>query len=167
MPSKPVVLDSADLPVERFADPAFGTVRWHTLFSADRTPTEAMNCGVALLAEGEHLALHRHAPPEIYFGVEGTARVVVDGVSHALRPGVAVFIPGNAIHGVFADEGPARFFYVFAGDSFHEVEYHLLPEAAFASTAPEAIAAGEAVDTALLEALDGLTVTGDEGPLPN
>ena len=79
MPLAPVVVDPSDLPLESFSDPSFGTVHWRTLFSGDRTATASMTCGLATLDPGGHLALHRHAPPEVYFGVSGTARIVVDG----------------------------------------------------------------------------------------
>ncbi len=126
---QPMVLDAASQPLESFADPGLGTVHWHTLFSSDRTPTESLTCGLAILSEGDFLALHRHEPPEVYFGVEGVARVVVEGNSYELRPGVAVFIPGDAVHGVFAENGDAKFFYAFARDSFSEVVYKLLHDA--------------------------------------
>lgn len=130
MTVEPLFLDSTDLPVERFSDTFLGTIQWRTLFSGDRTPTEAMTCGLASLEAGDYLALHRHTPPEVYFGISGAPRVVIDGTSHVLRPGTAVFIPGNAVHGIFADDGPASFFYVFATDSFSEVEYTALPDVA-------------------------------------
>lgn len=160
-----VFVDPADLPVERFADSSFGTVHWRTVFCGDRTPTEAMTCGLASLETGDYLALHRHAPPEIYFGVSGTARVVIDGVSHVLRPGTAVFIPGNAVHGIFAEDGPASFFYVFATDRFSEVEYNILPD--IAPDAAQAMAVSDAAEPVhpLLDGLD-ITPAGDT-PAPN
>jgi len=165
MPLAPVVVDPSDLPLESFSDPSFGTVHWRTLFSGDRTATASMTCGLATLDPGGHLALHRHAPPEVYFGVSGTARIVVDGASHVLRPGTAVYIPGNAVHGIFADDGPASFFYVFARDSFAEVEYNFLPEAA--PDVARAIAVSHD-HPPVHPALDELDVTpGAESPSPN
>jgi quercetin dioxygenase-like cupin family protein len=49
--------------------------------------------------------------------------VTIEGETHAIAPGVAIFIPGDALHGVEADDGPARYLYVFAADSFAEVVY--------------------------------------------
>jgi quercetin dioxygenase-like cupin family protein len=121
---------ASDQPIERFSDTAFGTVTWQTLFTGDRTPTDALTCGLAHLEVGDYLALHRHVQPEIYFGVSGTARVMIDGVAHVIAAGVAVFIPGGAVHGIFADTEATQFFYAFACDTFGEVEYQFLPGAA-------------------------------------
>lgn len=120
-----VVLNAAELPLESFADSTFGTVKWNTLFTADRTQTAQMTCGLAHFAPGESLELHRHAQAEVYFGVTGTGRVIVDGVEHMLAPGVAIYIPGGAVHGAFADAEAMSFFYVFPTDSFAEIEYQL------------------------------------------
>lgn len=118
-----------DLPMERFTDPVYGEVSWQTLICADRTPTRALTCGLAHLEPGQCLALHTHAPEEVYFGVSGRATVYIDGVGHDLAPGVAVYIPGHALHGVFAGDEAASFFYVFPRDSFAEVDYNFLPAA--------------------------------------
>lgn len=164
MSTNGVVRHAADLPVESFADPDFGTVRWRTLFSSDRTATEGLTCGLASLAEGEFLALHRHAPPEVYFGVSGRLRVVVDGTSHDLVPGVAIYIPGNAVHGVFAEAGEGSFFYTFARDSFHEVEYNFLPDVVTEAPMAEAMAESS---LPIHPALDQLDIVGDDAPPPN
>jgi quercetin dioxygenase-like cupin family protein len=147
--TEPCVLAANDLPIERFADPSYGTVSWQTLFTADRTPTRDLTCGLAHLATGDCLALHRHAQAEIYFGVSGTARVMIDGTAHAIGPGVAVFIPGGAVHGIFADTEAAQFFYAFATDSFADVEYQFLADAA-----PELVPVDVAADPAMPDLLD-------------
>lgn len=133
------VTDAASRPLESFADPAFGAVKWQTLLSRGVTPTADLTCGLAHLDEGDCLALHSHPTPEVYFGIEGTARMIVDGESIELRPGVTVYIPRNAVHGIFAESGPAKFFYVFATDGFEDVEYHLMPVDAPTATVAEAV----------------------------
>ncbi len=134
MTAAPVALMLADLPRERFDDAARGTLSWSTLFSADRTPTEALVCGVSILAPGEMLALHSHAEPEVYFGLAGNVRVTVAGADYDLVPGMALFIPGGAVHGVVAQGGPAQFFYVFAKDSFADIAYDFSASAPGATT---------------------------------
>jgi len=120
-------VDAADQPLEGGDDPAFGTVRWRTLFCADRTTTGGVVMGIAEFAPGGTLLPHRHSPAEVYFGLEGAAVVTVDGVAQAMGPGVALFIPGDAEHGTVAGPEGFRMLYVFPRDRFSEVEYRFSP----------------------------------------
>jgi quercetin dioxygenase-like cupin family protein len=113
---------------ETWDDPALAArsaVRWRLVFSGRRTPTEAMSMGLAEIAPGGVLPLHHHAPAEIYHILEGEGRTEVEGVAHALRPGVSLFIPANARHRT-TNPGPGRlrFLFVFPTDTFEEVVYH-------------------------------------------
>jgi quercetin dioxygenase-like cupin family protein len=116
------------LPDERWDDPARGTIRFRTLISAPATDTTALVCGVAMLEAGDTFPLHFHAEPEVYFGLEGTGEVLVGGVPHLLAPGMALYIPGGAVHGVPLATGPMRWFYTFAADSFADIRYSFLHE---------------------------------------
>ena len=49
--SNPVVLQEADCE-EGWDDEQHGRVQWRTLFSAERTPTEALTAGVAEIGPG-------------------------------------------------------------------------------------------------------------------
>ena len=91
-----VLVDEADQAIECWAEPAHGSIRWKTLISGDVTATDTLVCGISIMAAGETFALHAHPQPELYFGLEGAVDVLVDGQSHRLKPGVALFIPGNA-----------------------------------------------------------------------
>lgn len=118
------VMARADLvPLEGGSDPAFGSVKWRTLFSADRTPTEGMVMGVAEFGPHGTLNAHRHGPAEIYYGLEGNGIVTIDGVDHLIAAGVALFIPSEAEHRTVAGPDGLRFLYVFARDCFEEVDY--------------------------------------------
>ena len=121
---RPLVVSVEDCAADGWDDPAKGRVGWRTLFSGDLTPTEALTAGVAELEPGGWLGLHRHSPAEIYFVLEGNGIVTLDGAEHAVRAGSAVFIPGDAEHGI-RNSGTAklRFLYAFPVGSFGEVEY--------------------------------------------
>lgn len=121
--TKALRLDTATLPFETWDHPDKGTIRWQSLFSAGRTPTDSLTCGVALIRPGEHFAAHRHAHAEVYFGLSGRGTVVIDGVGHELSAGVALFIPGSAEHGIPGVDEPLRYFYSFAADSFDDITY--------------------------------------------
>jgi len=121
-------VDAGTLQDERWQDEARGTIRFRTLISAPNTPTDSLVCGIAMMATGETFALHSHAQPEVYFGLEGEGEVMIDGQPHRLAPGVALFIPGGAIHGVPLAASPLKWFYTFAADSFADIHYRFAHE---------------------------------------
>jgi quercetin dioxygenase-like cupin family protein len=124
----PARVDEADLPDERWDDPARGTIRFRTLVSQPSTASHSIVCGVAMMAAGETFALHSHPQPEVYFGLEGTGEVLIDGTPHPLAPGVALYIPGGAVHGVPLAKEPLKWFYTFAADAFSDIDYSFLHE---------------------------------------
>lgn len=133
---KAVAVDAGDCPEDTWDVPEKGTLRWKTLLSAERTGSDSLVCGIAMMAPGEHFALHHHPEAEVYFGLEGEAQVMIDGVPHRLAPGVALFIPGGAVHGVPQVSQPVRWFYTFARDSFDQIAYTFLPPSPQVSSPP-------------------------------
>ena len=127
--SSGVVVRTEDRPREAFDDPARGDVTWFTLFSGDMTPTSQMSAGVAEIGPSRgSLKLHRHAQPEIYLILEGTGILTIDGVERTVTAGAAIFIPGDAEHGIRNEtEGLLRLFYVFPTDRFSDVVYRFPP----------------------------------------
>ena len=122
----PVVTHAAMCETECWDDPVRGKVQWWTLLSADRTPSHGMTCGVAELAPGqaETLHPHQHAQPEVYHFLGGTGVVHIGALEHSVGAGSTVFIPGDVSHGVRnTGDTPLRLFYVFAVDSFADVQY--------------------------------------------
>ena len=122
--AKPLVVRTEEQVLEGWDDPVKGRVSWRTLFSGGTTATEALTAGVAELQPGDRLGLHRHTASEIYYVLEGSGIVTLDGVEHEMAAGAAVFIPGDCEHGVRNDgASPLRLFYAFPVDSFAEIEY--------------------------------------------
>lgn len=101
----------------------FGNVTWRTLISADRTPSSDFILGIAEFPPAGILKLHRHTPPEFYLCLSGSGVVTVDGHEHEFATGAAVFIPGDAEHGVTAGPTGLSFAYGFAQQAFSDVEY--------------------------------------------
>ena len=122
--SQPLVVSERDVTREVWDDKIKGVLGFRTLFSRGTTPTATMTAGIADLNEGEWLGLHRHAPSEIYYIIDGEGIVTLEGVEHPVSAGTAVHIPGDAEHGIRnTSPTPLRFFYAFAVDSFDEVTY--------------------------------------------
>ncbi len=104
-----------------------GEVRWHKLLCGDVTNSETVTMGIAELAVGARLTRHRHALPETYYILEGTATVELAGELNEVGVGTAVFIPSNAIHTIM-NTGTAvlRILYTFPTDKFGDVIYEYL-----------------------------------------
>jgi quercetin dioxygenase-like cupin family protein len=127
MKPEPVVVDQAACewegwPAEQRAER--GESEWKTLISAGSTRSEALTVGVGRLPPGGSLHSHRHEQHEAYLVLDGTGVVTIEGTARPVRPGTAVFIPGNALHSVQATgESDLRMAYVLAADSFDDVDY--------------------------------------------
>lgn len=124
--SEGFVIHEEDCEFEGAPEATSGSVRWRTLISGDRTPTESVTIGVAELEPGEssHFRPHRHAHAEVYYILAGEGTVFVSGSEHLVRPGTTVFIPGGVEHGALnTGTGLLRLLYVFPSDSFSDIEY--------------------------------------------
>lgn len=127
MDSEPVVVDLEareweTWPSEQRAQR--GEAEWKTLISGGLTRTAELTMGVVRIAPGGSLRMHRHEQAEAYLVLDGTGVVTIGGIARALRDGVAVFIPRNTLHCVRATgTSDLRFVYVFAADSFADIEY--------------------------------------------
>lgn len=122
-----LVLDETAVPAEVWDDAVRGSLAFRTLFSSDRTHTHTMTTGVADLRPNGWFGRHRHLTPEVYYLIEGSGVIVLDGVEHRVGGGSAVFIPGGVEHETRnTGAGLLRFFYVFAHDSFLDVDYDFL-----------------------------------------
>jgi len=127
MTKTPVRRDLRDIEEEVLHCDGQPRVRYQMLLSGERVPTDSLTCGIAIVGPDAPLPLHRHAQAEVYYGLQGEARVTVGGHEFLLSEGVALFIPGNAEHAVHAD-APARFLFAFAADSYSDIEYVYLDE---------------------------------------
>ena len=101
-------------------------VRWKTLISSDITASDSLTMGYSEIMPGAKFSRHRHAQPEVYYILEGSGSVEIEGQSYPVQPGTAVFLPGNALHTLInTGAGPLRLVYTFPVDSFADVEYIL------------------------------------------
>jgi len=124
-------ITAADVPAELSDDRREAGLAWFTLASSDRTPSEALSCGVAEWQPGGVLLNHRHEEPEIYFGLEGSGTVTIDGEAHEIGPGVLLYVPGNAWHETLAGPDGLRIFYAFPVADYESIRFEM-PEGASA-----------------------------------
>ncbi|MDZ7760756.1 MAG: cupin domain-containing protein [Desulfovermiculus sp.] len=119
----PVIFHEASFE-EGWDDEYHGCIQWRTLFSNEYTPTEALTAGVAQIHPGDQLKDHSHEPPELYYILAGEGVMTIEGNDYHVKTNTAVFIPGNTVHGI-RNTGlcSLRLFYVFAANSFSEVQY--------------------------------------------
>lgn len=101
-----------------------GSVSWKALVGGEAGAGTNMVVGVARLRTGETLQPHRHTETETYFTLSGEGLVRVDEQLIAVRPGVSIFIPGDALHSI-QNPHPAdlMILYSFAIDSWDKVVY--------------------------------------------
>ena len=123
--SQPVITRTQERQREEWDDPVRGNTAFYTLLSSDITPTDSMCAGVAEVAPGSGGARsHRHAEAEIYYILEGTGILTVDGVETIVSKDAVIFIPGNAEHGLRNESTTVlKLFYVFPTGRFSEVVY--------------------------------------------
>ena len=124
VPPQPHVVDEASCQTD-----GWDGMRWKTLFSGDRTPTDQITQGIAEMRAPPPgaLLLHRHPQTETYYVLSGTGVLQIDDQQYPLTPGVAAFIPGGALHAAFATgEEPLRILYTFAANSFSDVSYQFV-----------------------------------------
>lgn len=123
--SQTVITRAEERVREEWDDPVRGSTAFHTLLSSDITPTDSMCAGVAEVAPGSGGArMHRHAEAEIYYILEGTGILTVDGVETVVSKDAVIFIPGDAEHGLRNESGTVlKLFYVFPTGRFSDVVY--------------------------------------------
>ena len=72
--------------------------------------SDRLGVSIAHMNPADRIRRHRHAYEEAYFVIEGEGEMFLEGEPLiALRPGVAVYVPPNAVHGqVNTADGPLR-----------------------------------------------------------
>lgn len=124
---QPIVVDGSkvsQMAMDSFPDSSYGNVVWQTLLSKPGTSSDSMCAGIATCPPNGTLALHQHTQAELYYVLAGSGEVEIDGVRHRVTEGSVLWIPGDAVHGVFC--GPQetlRWLYVFPEGRFEDVVY--------------------------------------------
>jgi mannose-6-phosphate isomerase-like protein (cupin superfamily) len=126
--NKPCVVHENEREFESWSHKGYGTARWKTFLSADRTSTSGLVLGVAEIEPGDSGAFrnHYHDFAEAYYILSGEGIVKIAGQDFVVRPGTTTFMPKGAEH-VVVNTGSEtlRFLYVFPADSFAQINYRL------------------------------------------
>jgi len=123
----PVIIHSesiSQVASSSFPDLTNGNAVWQTLFSDSNASSDAMCAGIATCPPNGWLALHQHTQPEMYYVLAGSGQVEVEGVRHSVTEGSAIWIPGDAMHGVFCGPNETlKWLYVFPEGHFENIKY--------------------------------------------
>ncbi|KAF7192262.1 Dimethlysulfonioproprionate lyase DddW [Pseudocercospora fuligena] len=128
------VLHKSDIdaiPLENFSNNSKrATGGWKQIFSSPDTPTDGLNIGIAHFPPRTSTfesfeALHRHKQAEFYYILSGQALVKIDGVEYNVKPGAALYIPGDGEHGFWntSETEELVFLWGFPCDGFRDVVY--------------------------------------------
>jgi len=82
------------------------TIRWLIDDTHDGAPVYSLR--LVELAPGGHSPHHSHPYEHENFVVEGTGRVLMDGMWHELKPGDVALVPPNCVH-QYENAGPTPF----------------------------------------------------------
>ncbi len=76
------------------------------LLASPRTSrTEYLTTTLAVIQPGGEQRIHSHQPEQVYFIIEGTGLMSVDGETQEVGPGDCIFIPSGRPHGLINDGG--------------------------------------------------------------
>ena len=110
--------------LDSFSEANHGNVVWQTVLSDLNTTANSMCVGIATCPSNGSLALHQHTQAEMYYVIGGSGQVEIDGVRHDVTEGSVLWIPGDAMHGVFCgSEESLKWLYVFPEGRFEDVKY--------------------------------------------
>lgn len=87
------------------------------LLGVTNTASLGISLQVTHVEPGGAQELHRHPEDQAYYVVAGSGAVTVDQEERAVQVGQAVFIPGNALHGI-RNLGEERLTYLTANQAF-------------------------------------------------
>jgi mannose-6-phosphate isomerase-like protein (cupin superfamily) len=123
-PRIPVITSADERPREGENTAFNGDFTWFSLLDSKITPTEGLTVGIAELKPGDASRSHWHSHPELYYFLSGHGTMEIDHKPHKVKPGITVYVPGDALHTVKNEAGETmRILYAFAANSLSEVEY--------------------------------------------
>jgi len=125
---KPFIVDQAMLDWECWRDASAASesaIWWKLLVTGERSQSQGIVTGLAVLPPGAELPPHHHEPEETYYVVSGQGEMEIDDERTAVGPGCAIYIPACARHALrCTGSEPLSFVFSFARDRFDQITYH-------------------------------------------
>jgi quercetin dioxygenase-like cupin family protein len=100
-------------------------IRWRTLLSGEKTPTESISMGILEIPPGVGMGAHHHSPVEVYYLTSGEGQLLCGDTVKHVRAGDAVYIPASQVHGIrnIGDQ-TLVLVWMFPTDTWAEIDYH-------------------------------------------
>ena len=127
MPDGPRIRRTEDCPIEKCETNQGEIVRWWTLISGDRTPSEGLTVGLAEISVDAVVPQqgHSHKENEVYYILEGQGTLHGPSEKTRVAKGDAIYIPGGTEHHITnTGKEPLRLLYIFDTNEFFDVEYN-------------------------------------------
>jgi mannose-6-phosphate isomerase-like protein (cupin superfamily) len=77
--------------------------------------TKGIQAGIILLHPGENDSQERHSVDEVYYVIEGSGFIKLNGKDHQICHGTCIFVPANADHRFYGNKQDLVIFYVLGG----------------------------------------------------
>lgn len=99
-------------------------IRWRTLLSGDKTPTNKISMGTLELPSNTVLRPHHHAALEVYYITNGEGVLLIGKEQRKVKAGDIVYIPCNLIHGIKnLGQQLLTLVWMFPTDTWSEIVY--------------------------------------------
>ena len=79
--------------------------------------TKGIQAGIIRLHAGEIDTQEPHIVDEVYYVIEGSGFIKLDGKDHEIRQGTSIFVPAKADHKFHGNKDDLVIFYVFGDRS--------------------------------------------------
>jgi mannose-6-phosphate isomerase-like protein (cupin superfamily) len=79
--------------------------------------TRGIQAGIIRLHPGENDSQKPHSVDEVYYVIEGSGFIKLDGKDHEIRQGTSIFVPAKADHRFHGNKQDLVIFYALGGRS--------------------------------------------------
>jgi mannose-6-phosphate isomerase-like protein (cupin superfamily) len=127
MTNRLVIQNESEYPweYERGEEGRNDVIRWRTLLSGDKTPSQGISMGVLEIPPGACMVAHHHSLLEVYYFTAGEGQLLCGDKIKDVRAGDVAYIPSNEVHGLKnISQVLLTLTWMFPSDTWSEIEYH-------------------------------------------
>ena len=81
----------------------------------DVVSRKGIQAGIIRLHDGENDTQGPHSVDEVYYVIEGSGFIKIDGKDHSIRQGTSIFVPAKTEHKFHGNRQDLVIFYVLGG----------------------------------------------------